>query len=47
MEQFGFSAGVDIDAFFEDAEEVGEGGSGEEQEPKEVKCPHCGMYFTI
>ena len=47
MEQFGFSAGVDIDAFFEDAEEVGENGSDEDQEPKEVKCPHCGMFFTI
>lgn len=47
MEQFGFSAGVDIDAFFEDAEEVGENGSDGDQEPKEVKCPHCGMFFTI
>lgn len=47
MEMFGFSSGVDIDAFFEDTEEVVEGGSGEEQEPKEIKCPHCGMYFTI
>lgn len=47
MEMFGFSAGVDIDAFFEDTEEVGEGGIGDDQEPKEVKCPHCGMYFTI
>lgn len=47
MEQFGFSARVDIDAFFEDAEEVGENGSDGDQEPKEVKCPHCGMFFTI
>lgn len=46
MEQFGFSAGVDIDQFFEDATD-GEGGDKEQSEPKEVQCPHCGMYFTV
>lgn len=44
MEKFGFSAGVDIDQFFEDAP-VSEGGSTE-SEPKEIQCPHCGMFFT-
>lgn len=47
MEQFGFSAGVDIDQFFEDVPENGEGGSNEPSEPKEVQCPHCKMYFTV
>lgn len=47
MEQFGFSAGVDIDQFFEDVSENGEGGDKEPSEPKEVQCPHCGMYFTV
>lgn len=47
MEDFGFSAGVDIDQFFSDSEEGAEPAGGSEAEPKEVKCPHCGMYFTI
>lgn len=47
MEKFGFSAGVDIDSFFEDAAESGESGTGEPSELKEVQCPHCGMYFTV
>ena len=45
MEDFGFSAGIDIDEFFADDE----GSGGEESalaEPKEIQCPHCGMYFT-
>lgn len=44
MEQFGFSAGVDIDQFFEDAQESG---GSSEVEKKEVQCPHCGMTFTV
>ena len=31
---------VDIDNFFEDAEET-----NEEKEEEEIQCPHCGMYF--
>lgn len=46
MEQFGFSTEVDIDQFFEDTP-GGEGGDKESSEPKEVQCPHCGMYFTV
>lgn len=45
MEDFGFSAGIDIDEFFTDDEES----SGEEPsplEPRTIQCPHCGMYFT-
>lgn len=41
MEQFGFSAGVDIDSFFEDVEETESAPAA----PKEVTCPHCGMTF--
>lgn len=47
MEDFGFSACVDIDQFFSDSEDGAEPAGGSEDEPKEVKCPHCGMYFTI
>lgn len=48
MEQFGFSAGVDIDQFFKDAPDNGEDkGSASESEPKEIQCPHCGMWFTV
>lgn len=43
MEQFGFSASVDIDKFFEESE----GESTGESEPKEIQCPHCKMYFTV
>ncbi len=31
---------IDIDDFFEDQEET-------EKEPKQIKCPHCGMYFDV
>lgn len=31
---------VDIDNFFEDAEET-----NKEKEEEEIQCPHCGMYF--
>ena len=31
---------IDIDGFFEEHEEA-------EKEPKQIKCPHCGMYFDI
>ena len=40
-----FSASdVDIDNFFEDAEETSKE-KGEEKEEEEIQCPHCGMYF--
>lgn len=45
MEDFGFSAGVNIDDFFTDDEGNG-GGEATPAEPKEIQCPHCGMYFT-
>ena len=31
---------VDIDSFFEEAEET-----NKEKEEEEIQCPHCGMYF--
>ena len=31
---------IDIDNFFEEQEET-------EKEPKQIKCPHCGMYFDL
>ncbi len=31
---------IDIDSFFEDAEET-----NKEKEEEEIQCPHCGMYF--
>jgi len=33
---------VDIDSFFEDAEEI-----NKEKKEKEIQCPHCGMYFKL
>lgn len=47
MSEFGFSAGVDIDQFFEDDSDGAESSDQEQNEPQEVQCPHCGMYFTI
>ena len=44
MEEFGFSAMVDLSELFEEAETDSE---STPQEPKEVQCPHCGMYFTV
>ena len=40
MGDFGFSLlePVDIDQFFEDAEQ-------KEKEPKRIQCPHCGEWF--
>lgn len=40
MTAFGFSEphDVDIDGFFEDAEQ-------KEKEPKQIQCPHCGEWF--
>lgn len=42
MSEFGFekSEDVDIDSFFEDAEQ-------KEKEPKRVQCPHCGEWFEV
>ena len=41
MSAFGFAENdeVDIDSFFEDAEEK------KEKEPKRIQCPHCGEWF--
>ena len=41
MSAFGFVKNdeVDIDSFFEDAEEK------KEKEPKRIQCPHCGEWF--
>lgn len=40
MSAFGFEAAedVDIDSFFEDAEQ-------KEKKPKRIQCPHCGEWF--
>jgi ParB-like chromosome segregation protein Spo0J len=45
MSGFGFVevSDIDIDNFFEDAEPK----ATEDEEPKEIKCPHCGLYFTV
>lgn len=42
MSAFGFDAAedVDIDSFFEDAEQ-------KEKEPKRIQCPHCGEWFEV
>ena len=44
MAGFGFIelADLDVDGFFEDSEP-----KEKEEEPKEVQCPHCGMYFEV
>lgn len=44
MTEFGFIeiAELDVDSFFENAEP-----KEKEEEPKEIKCPHCGQYFTV
>jgi ParB-like chromosome segregation protein Spo0J len=44
MGAFGFIdlADIDIDSFFTEGEEK----APKEAEKKEIKCPHCGMYFT-
>lgn len=42
MEGFGFNPeekDVDMSSFFEDSEP-------KEKEPKQIKCPHCGQWFT-
>ena len=48
MSAFGFvmSDDVNIDDFFEEAEDDGDDEEGEE-EPKRVQCPHCGEFFEI
>lgn len=45
MEEFGFVglSDMDVDSFFEDAEPK----EPEPEEKEEIKCPHCGMYFTV
>lgn len=45
MSDFGFIelAEIDIDSFFEDSEPK----EPKPPEEKEVKCPHCGMYFKV
>ncbi len=44
MEGFGFIelAELDVDGFFEESEPKEE----TEEEPEEVQCPHCGMFFV-
>lgn len=46
MGEFGFIelSDIDIDGFFEDAEPKEE---TKEEEPEEIQCPHCKMYFTV
>lgn len=43
MQEFGFtvSEDIDIDGFFEDAEEQAA------KEPKKIQCPHCGEWFEV
>lgn len=43
MTDFGFADTefVDVDGLFEDSEPK----APKEEEEKEIKCPHCGMYF--
>lgn len=45
MSAFGFvmSDDVDIDEFFEDAED----NDPKEKEPKRITCPHCGEEFEV
>ena len=45
MQDFGFipTEEIDIDSFFEDAEPKEQ----KLEEEKEIKCPHCGMYFKV
>lgn len=44
MEQFGFDVTTfdenDISDFFDDSEE-------KEKEPKQIQCPHCGLWFDV
>lgn len=46
MTGFGFleTPDFDVDDFFEDAEPQDEAPAAED-EPKEIQCPHCGMFF--
>lgn len=45
MTGFGFIelADIDIDSFFEDAEPK----EPKQDQEKEIKCPHCGMFFKV
>lgn len=45
MSDFGFEelSDIDVDGFFEDSEPK----EKPEEEPEQIKCPHCGMYFTV
>ena len=47
MSEFGFimSDDVDIDEFFTDVEDDGDG--KKEKEPQRVQCPHCGEWFEV
>lgn len=46
MEEFGFidMEEIDLDEFFEEKEEAQE---EKVEEPKEIQCPHCQMWFTL
>lgn len=48
MSEFGIDgiSDIDIDEFFEDFESEG-GDEPKQEEPKEIQCPYCGMWFTV
>jgi len=49
MKEFGFAEAtnsIDIESFFEPAEDDRRSGMETEQSSKKVQCPHCGMWFT-
>lgn len=45
MAEFGFmdATNIDVDGFFEETTPK----ESEPEEEKEIKCPHCGMYFAV
>ena len=45
MEEFDFAKidDINLDDFFEEREEK----ESKIEEPKEIQCPHCKMYFTV
>ena len=47
MTAFGFieTSEIDIDSFFEESEQ--KNNKNEQEDKKEIKCPHCGMYFEV
>lgn len=47
MSEFGFIelSDIDMDDFFEEVENAGS--TDEPEEPEEMQCPHCGMWFEV